>query len=301
MTGNSNEMADQENEEPGNYRPTRRSILKTTGLGVAAAGGAGVIGTARAGKVVEKCNHNDTIDVDPTFQAINNKWGCTNMDGCIFQNDDDTYGWWWDGTTTNCDQPTYQEVLCGTKPFGEVCCTGSDLFPVQRKNVLGGQWDVSIDRTADWDNGDWNFALEWWNLSEKPGCCEDMTNPDRIEEEIMLVIEWGEGYENHPPNDDNAITDDYGNVIDYHGSQGRRGGGASWTFYQFEMDCNCTPSTIDLESIMSYVNNNLNSDPGYWVSGLELGNEVWTSSNTVGDTTINSLSTTVNGTTETSP
>jgi hypothetical protein len=295
-TGDGNEAAgdDDLNRLPTDHRYSRRTLLKTAGVGVGAAALGGALDTAAAGTAVEKCSSWATIDVAPTFRSINNTWGTDDVTAdpqqCIFLNDDDSYGWYWDRGTTDSDRPNYPEVLCGTKPWGG--CTGSSFFPKQRGDF--NQLDLALDKTSTYDKtqGEWNLAEEWWLTDVKPECGVD--NGDDITHEVMLVLEWSDDHSHNGTEEDGAIVDKFGNTIDYWAYYNR-----DWHFHIFRIADNSVPDNVDLKSIMDYMSDNFSTvSPSHWVSGVEVGNEYW--DNTNGKITWDRLDVTVNGSTETS-
>lgn len=271
-------------------RYSRRTVLRTAGAGIGAVTFGGALGTAAAGTAVERCNAGTTIDVAPTFTAINNMWSTTDATQCIFRNDDDSYGWHWNRGATSSSSPNYPEVLCGTKPWGS--CTGSSLFPKRRGDFT--QLDLALSKNSTYEKtqGEWNLAEEWWLTDAKPGCGTNVG--DRITHEVMLVLEWSDDHNHGTPIESNATEDRFGNTIDYWAHYDN-----DWSFHIFRIAANAVPTNVDLKAVMDYMSSNVASvTPDLWVTGIEVGNEYW--DDTTGSITWDRLDVTVNGTTETS-
>lgn len=273
----------------GSQRLSRRSFLRAS-----AGGGVGVLAlgstTPVSARVVAKaCDSYGTIPIDSgEFHVINNDWGAS-VDNpatsqCVVKNSDGSYGWHWDrGSAGNINYP---QALVGGKPWGTK--TNTSVLPKQWGNVDEIDLALDIDNQIA-DPGEWDLAEEFWVTRNKP----DGTNVSQsIKNEIMLVFEWGKDHSHGGVEEPGAITDKFGNTIDFwaHYSIG-------WSFYIFRIPSNETPDKVDLRAIMDYLeNDNPRGErfpDNHWVSGIELGNENW--SNTAGKTTLNQFDVRVNG------
>jgi chitinase len=267
---------------------SRRGFLRASagvGAGALALGGA----TPVSARVVEKaCDSYGTIPIDGgEFDVINNDWGApldnSATSQCVFKNSDGSYGWNWErGSAGNINYP---QVLVGGKPWGSK--TDTSVLPKQWGNINDLDLALDIDNQIQ-DGGEWDLAEEFWVTRNEP----DGTNvSNSIKNEIMLVLEWGSGHSHGGVEEPGAITDKFGNTIDFwaHYSIG-------WSFYIFRIPSNETPDKVDLRAIMDYLeNDNPRSErfpDNHWVSGIELGNENW--SNTAGKTTLNQFDVRVN-------
>lgn len=178
------------------------------------------------------------------------------------------------------------QALIGTEPWGSN--TNSPQFPIQRGDVDQFNFDLDIDETVS--GSEWNLAEEWWLTSEKPGT--DVSNT--IEHEVMLVLDWGSDLTQGGVIESDAVTDKYGNSIDYWSNYQ-----ISWNFQIFCIAAQQVPDAVDLSAIIAYMSENIESvSPDLWITGVELGNEYW--DDTSGSTRINQFDVTVNGETATS-
>ena len=271
---------------------TRRTVMKaasTAVVGSVVGLGADAVAAQTVGQ--QSCEGGDTIPVgDGDGVVINNDWGTSEADMCIYRYDDGSYGWDWSRGAIDGD-PNYPEVLIGTKPWGTD--TGVAAFPVRFDDVE--EFDVDLDVETTTSGSDWNLALEWWHTSERPG--PDVG--DSITHEIMLVLEWGDGHSHGGVIEPGAITDAYGNEIDYWQHYTPEDGW-DWHFHIFRLAANEAPSDLDLTAIVDYLETAVDDPVGFsdlWLTGLEIGNEYW--ENTAGETTFETLDVTVNGETAT--
>lgn len=218
-----------------------------------------------AASVLEKrCQNFETLTVgNGVFDVINNQWSTTDVTQCIQLYDDDSYGWEWTRNSTGSTSPNYPQVLLGTKPWGSD--TGSSLFPVRRRSVDQFELELAVDQTIA--GNEWNLAEEWWLTSSEPS--GDVS--DSITHEVMLVLDWGADHGHGDVIESNAVTDSYGNTIDYWANYQ-----IGWDFHIFRIASDTIPNVVDFTAIMEYMSANIDSvTPDLWMSGVEVGNEYW--------------------------
>ncbi|GAB3019680.1 fibronectin type III domain-containing protein [Natronobiforma cellulositropha] len=247
----------------------------------------------------DRCGSNDQLWVDDAL-VINNDWATSSADMCISHYGDGSFGWeWYRGETEihGEDLPNYPQALIGTKPWADD--SGVPMFPIQRNEVT--DWDVELDVEQERSPNEWNFALEWWFTdAQPPGAGDTITH------EIMLVLERSEMHTKDGNVVDDAVTDKYGNTFHYWESLPEGPShDSSWGFHIFRTADNEIPSHIDLTAILDYLvedpHDALNdpgvSDGNRWISGVEIGNEIW--DETDGDTRVNEFNVRLNGETAT--
>jgi len=261
----------------------RRFLLASAGVGLGALA-LNASGPASAATVEEVCNSDDygSIDVADGFTLVDNQWGNSNADQCVWLNDDGSYGYDFDaagGSGIN-----YPEVICGTKPWGTD--TGVAEFPIRRRDVD----ELVIDVEAEYSEsgGEWDWAEEWW-LMDQPPSQETGTH----QYEIMLLLDWNDQHSHGAVEAENVWTDRFGNTVDHWTTY--NSGGTNATFYIFRIQSGHDGGRIDLTEIVDYLTAEHGVDESLWLSGVELGNEYWEGSS--GETTYNTFDVTINGST----
>ena len=92
---------------------------------------------------VSSCTAGDYYEIGE-FRLLNNQWGTTNVNQCIFLNDDGTYGWNWErGQTGVGPVPNYPEVEFGVSPWGGTSTT--TLLPLQIKDITSAEMTIDVD------------------------------------------------------------------------------------------------------------------------------------------------------------
>ncbi|QLH77151.1 hypothetical protein HZS55_07510 [Halosimplex rubrum] len=265
---------------------SRRSVLKA-GAALGAGGLAVGLGDrVSAAKVEEICDSSDygAIEVADGFSLIDNQWGNSAAEQCIWLDEDGSYGYDFDASGTG-GGINYPQVLVGTKPWGSD--TGVADFPVRRRNVD----ELTIDVEADYSEsgGEWDWAEEWWLLEEPVG-----EEPETHQYEIMLLLDWNDQHDHGGVEATGLWTDQYGNTVDHWVTYGG-GGGTNAEFYIFRIQGGHDGGKIDLKPIVDYLTDEHGVSKDLWLSGIELGNEYWPGS--TGQTTYETFDVTVNGTT----
>jgi hypothetical protein len=95
---------------------------------------------------------------------------------------------------------------------------------------------------------------------------------------------------------DTDATDDRQYTVDHWATD--NSGGTSATFYIFRIHGGHNGGKIDMKEIVDYLSNNHGVADDLYFSGIELGNEYWSSA--VGEMTYNTFNITINGSTYTS-
>jgi hypothetical protein len=256
-----------------------------TGLGLGA--GALVFGAGIAsGERTETCDSFGTLSVgDGEFQLINNDWGSSAVDMCIYRTETGEYGYEWTERTTGGD-PNYPQALLGTKPWGSD--SGVASFPIRRDEI--DEFEITIDVDIDIDGENWNLAEEWWLLEQPP---DEETATHKYE--IMLVLDWGDKH-GHYMEKEAVWTDKFGNTVDYWANYD--GGGTDADFHIFRIQGGISNGNVDLRRIVEFMSNRHDVRGDLFVSGVELGNEYW--EGTTGTVSYHQFDVTINGTTYTS-
>ncbi|WP_179261566.1 carbohydrate-binding protein [Natrinema halophilum] len=286
LTKNHNDRAALERDDDGgaSSHGSRRRFLQVGATALAAT----AIGTSSvaAQAADEACGSHDELVVGGgDFVLKNNDWG-GDVDMCIRTNTDGSYGYEW-ATRTTGGQPNYPQVLLGTKPWGSD--TGVQDFPVRRGGV--DQLELEVDVDINISGGKWNLAEEWW-LMDSPVSEQTETHTH----EIMLVLDWGEGFTNGSVEEANVWTDTFGNTIDYWSAHSA--GGTSADFHIFRVQGGLSSGRVDLKPVIDFMSERHGVGGQKWISGIELGNEYWQGSQ--GDVTYHQCDVTINGTTYTS-
>ncbi|MFB6162636.1 MAG: PKD domain-containing protein, partial [Halococcoides sp.] len=284
MTGDDQTRPDASNAIETTARHTRRRFLKA-GMATAGALAIGSAGVASGRQQI--CNSDyGTIDVASAFTLMDNRWGMKDAQQCIWLNEDGTYGYDFDASSTS-GGINYPEVFVGTRPWGD--STGVPEFPIRRGDVNDLVMDVEADVSIS--GGEWDWAEEWWLCTEDP-----TVTPETHQYEIMLLLDWGGGHDHGAVEDQNAWTDRFGNTVSLWTVY--NSGGTSATFYIFRIEGGHDGGKIDMAEIERYLTQNEGISEDLLISGLELGNEYW--SGAVGSTTYRQFDVTVNGSTYTS-
>ncbi|WP_436926912.1 GH12 family glycosyl hydrolase domain-containing protein [Halosimplex amylolyticum] len=270
---------------------TRRSRRRFLAASAALGAGALALGTgesATAAPVEEKCNTEEfgQIQVADGFALLDNQWGNSDADQCIWLHEDGSYGYDFDASDTG-GGINYPEVLVGTKPWGSD--TGVDEFPVRRRNV--DELVIDVEAEYSQSGGEWDWAEEWW-LMEQPPSQETETH----QYEVMLLLDWNDQHDHGEVTVEGAWTDQYGNTVDHWTTYGS--GGTDATFYIFRIQGGHDGGKVDMTEVVDYLTAEHDVAEDLWLSGIELGNEYW--GGCVGETTYETFDVTVNGSTYTS-
>jgi hypothetical protein len=234
------------------------------------------------------------------MRLLNNQWTSTQNDQCIFINENRTFGWRWDNTagtggftplpTSQADYPNYPEVEFGINPWGrqqdawEVLPSSSTLLPIRLGDLTQASMTIDVSTTTN-GGGSWNLAFELWLSPVDPTTQE--TSPSA---ELMVFLGndpsyWptaaDDGYVGTAMGDYTLhyTSEDWADGYAYR--QWRRNGTAG-TNTSFN-------GTVDIKSFLDQSG----FDANWYVTRFEIGNEVY--AGTSGETTINSLSFSVNG------
>ncbi|WP_254522188.1 PKD domain-containing protein [Natrinema caseinilyticum] len=257
----------------------RRIFLRSA----AVAGAAATFGSTAAAAREESCESFATMPIGGgDFQLVNNDWGSSAVDMCIWSEANGDYGYEW-STRSSGGPPNYPQGLLGTKPWGSD--TGVRDFPIRRGDVDQLELEVDIDQTIS--GGEWDLAEEWW-LMDSPVSEQTQTHTH----EIMVVLDWGGGH-NHYMEEENVWTDTFGNTIDYWANYSS--GGTSADFHIFRVRGGLSTGRVDLTEVIDFMTERYGVSDRKWISGIELGNEYWQGSQ--GDVTFNQFDVTINGTT----
>ncbi|UHQ95993.1 PKD domain-containing protein [Natrinema halophilum] len=259
----------------------RRTFLRSA----AVVGSVALLGSTTVAARQENCQSFATTTVGGgQFQLVNNDWGSSDVDMCIWTEDNGDYGYEW-STRTSGGPPNYPQALLGTKPWGSD--TGVRDFPIQRGDVDQLELEVDIDQSIS--GGEWDLAEEWW-LMDAPVSEQSETHTH----EIMLVLDWGGGHSHGGTKEESVWTDKFGNTIDYWVHYGG-GGGTSADFHIFRVQGGLTSGRVDLKPVIDFMSERHGVGGQKWISGIELGNEYWQGSQ--GDVTFHQFDVTINGTT----
>ena len=265
---------------------SRRNFLQAWLLTGISALGLQMTGTvAGATRVEEECNQG-RLDINDSFQLIDNQWGNPDASQCVWINDDGTYGWDFDASNTG-SGINYPEVFIGTRPWGSD--TGVSEFPIRRRDISEFVLDVQVESSIS--DGEWDFAQEWW-LMEEPPSVQTRT----YQYEVMLLLDWGGGHDHGSPLYTDLWTDKYGNTIDLWTIYDS--GGTSAKFYIFRVQGGHDGGKIDAKRITDWLTQHEDVSEDLWLSGSELGNEYWPPA--AGQTTFTEFGVTINGSTYTS-
>jgi hypothetical protein len=240
---------------------------------------------AGATRVEAECNQG-RLDINDSFQLIDNQWGNPDASQCVWINEDGTYGWDFDASNTG-SGINYPEVFIGTRPWGSD--TGVSEFPIRRRDISEFVLDVDVESSIS--DGEWDFAQEWW-LMEEPPSVQTRT----YQYEIMLLLDWGGGHDHGSPLYTDLWTDKYGNTIDLWTIYDS--GGTSAKFYIFRVQGGHDGGKIDAKRITDWLTQHEGVSEDLWLSGSELGNEYWPPA--AGQTTFTEFGVTINGSTYTS-
>ncbi|MFW6436477.1 MAG: twin-arginine translocation signal domain-containing protein [Halococcoides sp.] len=267
---------------------SRRQFLKTSlaaGAGAFALGGASLASGAE--KVEEICDGEETyeeIEVTEDVALIDNQWGDESAPQCIWLNDDDSFGWDFEGQG---GEINYPQLYIGDRPWGK--STDTDPFPTARGDI--DELVMEVDADLDISGGEWNLAEEWWLLGGEPS-----EEPD-LQYEVMLVLEANQEHKdawefNKPWRE--VGTDEFGNTIKFWYNND---GGTSAPQLIYWVDGGMTEGKVDLTVVMDDMTEQHNPSDDLIFTGVELGTEY--SGTASGSITFNHFGLTVNGNTYT--
>ncbi len=237
------------------------------------------------------------------MRILNNQWTSTQDDQCIFINEDRSFGWSWDNTgtfnalpTSNAMNPNYPEVEFGINPWGrqqdawEVLPSSTTLLPIRLADVTQASMTINISTTLGNNNqGSWNLAFELWLSPVDPSTQE--TDPSG---ELMVFLGNNPNYYPTPTDDAYVGTPTIGEYTLFE-SNGDRG----YTYLQWRKSGSDSTSganfndTLDIKPFLDHAVSAGQFDANWYITRFEIGNEVYAGA--AGETTINSLSFSVNG------
>jgi hypothetical protein len=218
------------------------------------------------------------------LKLTNNVWGAPadeSLTSTIYLNENHSFGWYWqrlepkmkDGV--NCVQPIYPGVRVGGSPWE---ASTSKYFPIKLGDIKTLVFNVTFSY-PEAPSGLNNLAYDiFFTETDKAN-----TNPE-IKAEVMI---WLHGSNKQPPNTYKGdFTDGYHTYQLY--SWVMSNGRAYYSFIMTGGSPSQGQHTVDARKLLD----NLELDPGWYIHGVELGNEIW---HGTGKIEISKLSINVNG------
>jgi hypothetical protein len=206
------------------------------------------------------------IDYRP-FKLINNTWGAPDeetLSSAVYMNQGKNFGWYWNREAPvlkqghSCVQPIYPSLRAGGNPWER---PGPGIFPIKLGDLKSLDFDVSYNYPIA-PTGTYDLAYDvLLTDTDQPSI-----NPI-IKAEVMI---WIHGSARQPSH---TLKGDYSNGHnDYQlYSWVQKDGRQYYSFITKGEGLASLQHAVDAKKLIDY----LGLNPGWYIHGVELGNEVW--------------------------